>query len=82
MQTDTRLHTHTHGSRVLPPQWALLQTLRGVKCMQGAARLIINSSVGFAIRREEGSLAQPAVTAIYRSVREKEVDQRRELESV
>lgn len=50
--------------------------------MQGAVLLIINSSVGFGIGREEGRLAQPAVTAIYRSVREKEVEQRRELESI
>lgn len=50
--------------------------------MQGAALLIINSGVGFGIRREEGSLAQPAVTAIYRSVSEKEVDQKRELKSI
>lgn len=50
--------------------------------MQGAALLIINSSVGFGIRREEGSLAQPAGTAIYRSVREKGVEQRRELKSI
>lgn len=48
----------------------------------GCTLLIINSSVGFGIRREEGSLAQPAVTAIYRSVTEKEVDQRRELKSI
>lgn len=50
--------------------------------MQGAALLIINSSVGFGIRREEGSVAQPAVTAIYSPVRGKEVDQKRELESI
>lgn len=49
--------------------------------MQGAA-LIINNSDGFGIRREEGSLAQPAVTAIYRSVGEKEVKQRRELKTI
>ena len=50
--------------------------------MQGAVLLISNSSVGFGIRRDEGSLAQPEVRAIYRSVREKEVDRRRELKSI
>lgn len=73
-QTHVRLN-------VLAARSALPQTFCSVKCVPGAALLIINCSVGFGMV-DEGSLTQPAVTAIYRSVTEEEVGQRRELKSI
>ena len=84
MQTHTHTHTHTHTREhsVASIVGCATDLLRCEVCAQGAALLVINSGVGFGMKREEGSLPQPAVTAIYRSVREKEVEQRRELKSI